>query len=305
MSTGTRSITVGIDGSPTSLDAADWAAREARRRRLPLRLLHAGTGPAVSGRVPDVDVPAGRTRTALDRAAIQLSYAHPALDIIARRTGTPAVQALLAAAADTETLVVGSRGSTGFAGFEVGSVALAVAARAERPVVVVRAGELPEDERTPVTDGAPPDSAPYLPVVLGLDVDRPADDLIRYAFDTAGFRSAPLHVVHAWTPSEPYAREVRAARAPRPGDTAERRDGEVRDGEVRALAGTLRPWRRRFPGTTVREHVVQGHPGPHLLRASARAGLLVVGREAGTGPGRVVRSLIRHAPCAVAVVPHG
>ncbi|WP_393100549.1 hypothetical protein [Streptomyces sp. LN325] len=87
---------------------------------------------------------------------------------------------------------------------------------------------------------------------------------------------------------------------PRPGDTAERGDGEGR-----ALAGTLRPWRRRFPGTTVREHVVQGHPGPHLLRASARAGLLVVGRETGTGPGRAVRSLIRHAPCAVAVVPHG
>ncbi|MEV5781941.1 universal stress protein [Streptomyces sp. NPDC052287] len=297
MSTGTRSITVGIDGSPTSLDAADWAAREARRRRLPLRLLHAGTGSAVSGRVPDVDVPAGRTRTALDRAAIQLSYAHPALDIIARRTGTPAVQALLAAAADTETLVVGSRGSTGFAGFEVGSVALAVAARAARPVVVVRAGELPEDERTPVTDGSPPDSAPYLPVVLGLDVDRPADDLIRYAFDTAAFRSAPLHVVHAWTRCDPYAR---AARGPRPEDTAERGDGEGR-----GLAGTLQSWRRRFPGTTVREHVVQGPPGPHLLRASARAGLLVVGREAGTGPGRSVRSLIRHAPCAVAVVPHG
>ncbi|MER5408397.1 universal stress protein [Streptomyces sp. NPDC002769] len=297
MSTGTRSVTVGIDGSPASLDAADWAAREARRRRLPLRLLHAGTGPAVSGRVPDVDVPAGRTRTALDRAAIQLSYAHPGLDIIARRTGTPAVQALLAAAADTETLVVGSRGATGFAGFQVGAVALAVTARAERPVVLVRAGELPEDERTPVTDGSPPDPAPYLPVVLGLDVDRPADDLIRYAFDTAALRSAPLHVVHAWTRAEAYAQ---GARAPRPEDSAERGDGEGR-----ALAGTLQPWRRRFPGTTVREHAVQGHPGPHLLRASARAGLLVVGRATGTGPGRAVRSLIRHAPCAVAVVPHG
>ncbi len=249
MSTGTRSITVGIDGSPTSLDAADWAAREARRRRLPLRLLHAGTGPAVSGRVPDADVPAGRTRTALDRAAIQLSYAHPALDIIARRTGTPAVQALLAAAADTETLVVGSRGSTGFAGFEVGSVALAVAARAARPVVVVRAGELPEDERTPVTDGSPPDSAPYLPVVLGLDVDRPADDLIRYAFDTAAFRSAPLHVVHAWTRSEPYAR---GALGPGPG--------------TRPSAGTARAG--RWPAPSARG--AAGSPGRRSASTSSK-----------------------------------
>ncbi|MEU8946641.1 universal stress protein [Streptomyces sp. NPDC048489] len=297
MSTGTRTITVGIDGSPASLDAADWAAREAGRRRLPLRLLHAGTGPVVSGRVPDVDVPAGRTRTALDRAAIRLSYAHPALDIIARSSGAPAVQALLAAAADTETLVVGSRGATGCPGFQVGSVALAVAARAERPVVVVRAGELPEDGRAPGTDGAPPDAAPCPPVVLGLDADRPAADLIRYAFDTAAFRSAPLHVVHAWTRSEPYPL---AADGSRPGER-----GGNGDAERRALTGTLRPWRRGFPGTTVREHVVQGPPGPHLLKASARAGLLVVGRRSDSGPGRAVRTLIRHAPCAVAVVPHG
>lgn len=300
MSTGTRSITVGIDGSRTSLDAADWAAREARRRRLPLRLLHAGTGPVVSGRVPDVDVPAGRTRTALDRAAIQLSYAHPALDIIARRTGTPVVPALLAAAADTETLVVGSRGAratdgdgAGDTDFQVGSVALAVAARAARPVVVVRAGDLPADERTPVPEGSPPGAAPYLPVVLGLDVDRPADELIRYAFDTAAVRSAPLHVVHAWTGAGP--REG----APEPDDTIGREDGGCR-----ALSGTLRPWRRRYPATRVREHLVHGPAGPPLLKASARAGLLVVGREAGIAPGRALRSLIQRAPCPVAVVPH-
>lgn len=279
MSTDTRTITVGIDGSRSSLDAADWAAREAQRRRLPLRLLHAGTEPAVPGGVFDIDdmddiddigVPAGRTRAALDRAAIELSYAHPALDIIARRTATPAVPALLAAAVEAETLVLGSRGRTGSAGFPVGSVALGVAARADRPVVLVRAGELPEDERVPVVDGSPPSTAPYLPVVLGLDPDASADDLIGYAFDTAAVRSAPLHVVHRWT----------------------------------LPTSTLRPWRHRFPGTTVREHRVDGDPGPRLLEASARAGLLVVGRRTGRGPGRAARSLIRHADCPVAVVPH-
>jgi nucleotide-binding universal stress UspA family protein len=253
MSTDTRTITVGIDGSRSSLDAADWAAREAQRRRLPLRLLHAGTEPA-----------------SLDRAAIELSYAHPALDIIARRTATPAVPALLAAAVEAETLVLGSRGRTGSAGFPVGSVALGVAARADRPVVLVRAGELPEDERVPVVDGSPPSTAPYLPVVLGLDPDASADDLIGYAFDTAAVRSAPLHVVHPWT----------------------------------LPTSTLRPWRHRFPATTVREHRVDGDPGPRLLEASARAGLLVVGRRTGRGPGRDARSLIRHADCPVAVVPH-
>ncbi|MCX4459173.1 universal stress protein [Streptomyces sp. NBC_01728] len=269
MNTDMRTITVGIDGSRPSLDAADWAAREAQRRRLPLRLLHAGTEGAVRGRVPDADVPAGRTRTELDRAAIRLSYAHPALDIIARRTATPAVPALLAAAIEAQTLVLGSRGRTGSAGFPVGSVALGVSARAERPVVLVRAGELPEDERMPVVDGSPPSTAPYLPVVLGLDPDAAADDLIGYAFDTAAVRSAPLHVVHSAT----------------------------------VPVGTLQSWRHTFPATRVREHRVDGEIGPRLLEASARAGLLVVGRRTGRGPGRAARSLIRHAGCPVAVVP--
>lgn len=265
-----RTITVGIDGSRPSLDAADWAAREAQRRRLPLRLLHAGCEPVVPVPVPDAGVPAGRTRTALDRAAIQLSYVHPALDIIARRCETPAVPALLAVAAETETLVLGSRGRTGIAGFPVGSVALAVSARADRPVVLVRTGERPEDERMPVVDGSPPGAAPYLPVVLGLDPDHPADELIGYAFDAAVVRSAPLHVVRAAHPGT----------VPAPGDTTAERE----DRERRVLTGTLRPWRHRFPATEVRAHIVHGRPGPQLLEASTGAGLLVVGRRTGRGP---------------------
>lgn len=37
-----RTVTVGLDGSPESLAAADWAAREALLRAAPLRLVHAG-----------------------------------------------------------------------------------------------------------------------------------------------------------------------------------------------------------------------------------------------------------------------
>lgn len=296
MNSGTRTITVGIDGSRASLDAADWAAREAQRRRLPLRLLHASPGPAVPARIPDVDVPAGRTRTALDRAAIQLAYAHPALNIIARSTEAPAVPALLAAAAETETLVLGSRGLTGFAGFLVGSVALAVTDRAARPVVVVRAGELAADERMPTADGTPPSTAPYLPVVLGLDLSHPADDLIGYAFDTAAVRSAPLHVVHTWTlpPPRGYAPGM-----PVPGHPDEREDGKWH-----VLTSTLQPWRHKFPETPVSEQVIYGHPGHQLLRASNRAGLLVTGRRTGEGLSRAAHSLIHHAMCPVAVVPH-
>lgn len=39
-------VTVGIDGSPESLSAAQWATDGAEKRRLTLRLLHAWPLPA-------------------------------------------------------------------------------------------------------------------------------------------------------------------------------------------------------------------------------------------------------------------
>lgn len=342
-----RTVTVGVDGSRAGLDAADWAAREAERRRLTLRLLHASGEPAASapdgesvavpgdgsgsgagavrGSAPasafgsvSASVPRPRARPRpvsgasaasagdsrrgiLDRAAIQLSYAHPTLEIAARRTDTPALPALLEAAKESEALVLGSRGFNGFTGFLVGPVALAATAAAACPVVLVRAGELPTDERVPVDADDDPSAsahAPYLPVVLGLDLDDPADELIGHAFDAAGVRAAPLHVVHTWT--LPPLRDC-ADGARTPAGTAGQQDARER-----SLAAVLGPWRHKFPETEVSEEVVYGHAGHHLLKASTRAGLLVVGRaSADRGLGRAADSLVHHSTCPVAVVPHG
>jgi nucleotide-binding universal stress UspA family protein len=148
----------------------------------------------------------------------------------------------------------------------------------------------------PTVDGSPPSAAPYLPVVLGLDLDHPADDLIGFAFDTAAVRSAPLHVVHTWAlpPTGGYTSGILL-----PGDTTEQEDGKWH-----VLTGTLQPWRHKFPETAVSELFVYGHPGHHLLTASTHAGLLVIGRRTGEGLGRAAHSLIHHAACPVAVVPH-
>ncbi|MCX3062766.1 universal stress protein, partial [Streptomyces sp. GXMU-J5] len=35
-----RTVTAGLDGTPHGRAAADWAAREARLRAVPLRLVH-------------------------------------------------------------------------------------------------------------------------------------------------------------------------------------------------------------------------------------------------------------------------
>ncbi|MBD0741350.1 universal stress protein [Streptomyces sp. CBMA152] len=275
-------ITAGIDGSRESLDAADWAAREALRRGLPLHLLHVDDEPAGRTGLPELDAPGERDRTAPERAAVQLAYCHPTLEIHPVAALGPPTATLLDAAATSEILALGSRGFTGLAAFLVGSVALEVTARAACPVVLVRAGECPQDER----QGASGTGA-YRPVVLGLDLDHPCDDLLAYAFDAAATRRAPLHVWHTWAvPLVPSA------------------DAEDPAAEkAHALAAVLAPWRRKFPETEVVERTVHGRAGHHLVMASTGASLLIVGRRTDRlGP--VAHSVIHHVLCPVVVVPH-
>ncbi|QDQ15480.1 universal stress protein [Streptomyces spectabilis] len=296
-----RVVTVGIDGSYASMDAADWAAREALRHRVPLRLVHAGTPPArpVGGR--RVLHLADRARGVLDRAAITLAYVHPALEIHAQQPCGPAVPALLSASTEAESLVLGSRGlsgPSGFAGFLVGSVAAGVAARAERPVVLVRAGERPEDAHVPDAAGEPSRGTPYRPVVLGVDVEDPAGAAFAYAFAAAAARGAPLHAVHAWTVGRPTA-------AAEPTDLPGLLRVEAAARE--RLTTLLRPWRHAYPQVKVVEEAVFGRPGHHLLKASLGASLLVVGRRVTPGPhlGGTAHSVVHRVSCPVAVVPYG
>ncbi|MEV8015846.1 universal stress protein [Streptomyces sp. NPDC086554] len=278
-------VTAGIDGSPESLEAAALAAREALRRDLPLHLVHAYDVPSERSHPPETEVPFHRESGALDRAVVQLSYAHPALGILDEQVTGPPVQALLAATESSALLVLGSRGFGALAGVLVGSVALAVAARADCPVVLVRAGGKPEDDREGSAAG--PNRRP---VVLGLDLDRPCDELLEFAFLAAASRHAPLHVVHTWAvPLVP---------------TADATDPTV--AKSRLLSASLTPWRHKFPGTQVTERLVHGLAGHHLVKAAADAGLLVVGRRisAGARLGRTAHAAIHRTRCPVAIVPH-
>jgi nucleotide-binding universal stress UspA family protein len=145
---GTRStIVVGVDGSPSSMQALRWAARQAELTGGELHAVTAWRLPTTYGWIPpvaDYDW-AGNARTILDRAIKE------ALD----ETGTgrvrrhvvegPAARVLLQAAGDAELLVVGSRGHGEFAGMLLGSVAQHVLAHAPCPVLVVRTTAATED----------------------------------------------------------------------------------------------------------------------------------------------------------------
>ncbi|MPY31188.1 universal stress protein [Streptomyces adustus] len=300
-------ITVGLDGSREGLAAAFWAAREAAQREMTLRLLNAGDsrGPqyvSFAGIPPCgvVDAQGEWGGRLLREAERRLAERHPGLRITTHQVREPAVPALLTAAQDSELLVLGSRRLGTVTGFLVGSVALAVVARTERPVVLVRAGEQAEDEHRPDATGAEATTTPYRDVVLGLELHSTADAVVEFAFEAARRRAAGLRVVHGWNPAAVHGNGVVLD----PGLDAELAE-EARHG----LSDVLRPWKDKFPGVQVREQAVIGGVGRHLVHASRDASLLVVGRKQRQAPvggriGPVTHAVLQHAWAPVAVVPH-
>jgi nucleotide-binding universal stress UspA family protein len=267
-----RPVVVGVDGSPESLAAAEWGAREAVRRGLQLHLVH------TSERGPDqVPSPAANAvrrhvgQGVLCAAEKRVARTCPEALLTDEHIEGPAATVLLHAARNGGLLVLGSRGLGGFTGFLVGSVAQAVAARATRPVVLVEAGQRSEDEHLPDEDRHASLVTPYRDVVLGIDLGEACDEVIEFAFEAARLRGASLHVLHAWDTSS----TVRLG----PGDPGIG-EGPRREEEWHGfLATVLQNWRDKYPGVEVTTTVVRGRAGTHLVRAGAGAGLLVVGRH--------------------------
>ena len=136
-----RTIVVGVDGSPCSLDALRWAVEEARGREARVVAVLAWTMPHVSTmhealHVLDVDFEQD-ARKSLD-AAVGGAVSNAEVEIERVVTEGAAAAVLIEAARGAELLVVGSRGHGGFAGLLLGSVSQQVVAHAHCPVVVVR-----------------------------------------------------------------------------------------------------------------------------------------------------------------------
>ncbi|QMU76804.1 universal stress protein [Streptacidiphilus sp. PB12-B1b] len=283
-------VLAAVDGSEESVHAASWAADDAVRRAAPLRLLHAGLWldqrPIDGGRGDDVQ---GEARQMLADVAKTLLSNHPGLDIDTRLIHHDSVEGLVSAAADGQLLVLGSRGLGGFVGLLVGSVSLAVSARAETPTVVVR----------PEHGGAEPSGGE---VVLGVDTKAAADRLLEFAFAEAALRGSRLRVVHGW--NLPPTGSSLGWVIPPPSLGA-----DVEKAEAEELGRLLQPWRERFPGIDVIEDVRFGGGARALVEVSGGVGLVVVGRrtrthQAGWHLGPVAHAVLHHAKAPVAVVPH-
>ncbi|MEU1285006.1 universal stress protein [Kitasatospora sp. NPDC005856] len=278
----TAPVVAGFDGSPESRAATEWAAHEAERRGCPLDLLEAWPWPH-----RDVVGSEETYRHALARLSLRAEELRPmagAGPVTTAIVPTDPAEALEAAGNSAAVLVLGSRGLGAVRGFLVGSVSQEVLRRASCPVVLVRA-EAAE------SDG---------PVLVGLDLTRPMDDVLAFAFDAAARRRAPLRVVHIW--SRPVATEYTALQAVG-------LEGDLSAVERDRFAEQLNPWRERHPEVPVNAELIQGNRSVALVDAAAGARLLVVGRRVrrtllGAHLGPVAHAAIHHAVCPVALVRH-
>ncbi|MEV4434833.1 universal stress protein [Streptomyces sp. NPDC049555] len=280
-------VTVGLDGTPESLAAAHWAATEADRRALPLHLLHAWIL-----HVPEpAGLPAERDRDhwakrILGAARTEITERFPGLPVVEELVSDEPAAALLDAAGRSEMVVLGSRGLARMQSFFLGDVALHVAGRAERPVVLVRAGM--------------GEQHPHGGVVAGISLRGRCDELLGFAFCAAAARGVPLRVVHGRTlPVQAYAPW---------GVDPDIAQDIGRDAE-RELTAALRPWCETYPDVTVVDTVRLESPAQAVVNAADGADLLIVGRRRQRAALRprldaVVQACAHHARCPVAVVPH-
>ncbi len=295
-----RSVTAGLDGSRESLAAVDWAAHEALAREVPLRLIQvreAGAYPYTP--LVDDDVEREWAQTLTNEVLDQLGQRLPELGTdVEMLSGRPA-HVLADFSAETDLMVLGSRGLSSVLGFIVGSTALPTVAHTACPVVLVRAR--PSGEFESAEDFFPTSEPPSGEIVLGVDLSRPCDELFAFAFESAARHAAALRVVHAWNLPQTYGL--------RPLPVPPTMSGELLAAQNQALAAALHPWQESHPEVKVHAEAEIGHPARLLVESASQASLLVVGRRnrrsrLGTHLGPVTHAVMHHARTPVAVVPH-
>ncbi|MER6221273.1 universal stress protein [Streptomyces sp. 900105755] len=286
----TPPLVVGVDGSDRSLRAVDWAVDEAVRHDLPLRLVYASRWERYEAGVPSegTERPSERVlaehivASAAERAAQRCPDVKVTVDILP----DDAVYALLREGDSAHALVTGSRGRGELTGLLLGSVGLAVAAKAHCPVIVVRG------DRTGLAGG-------HERILLGAGEPVTANEAVRFAFREAEARACVLYAVRAWRcPAHEVGNQVTL------GEVARQHEGEA-SALLDALLGEAMA---AHPKVEVRSVTAEGPAHRILVDRSAAADLVVVGARrrhghVGLQLGRVAHTLLHQAKCPVAVVP--
>lgn len=285
------SIAVGIDGSPWSDRALEWAVDQAALEQRPLTIVHAITamgtqsrGLSASSGLDFAQLLADARadgQELLDAAAAEALRRRPELVLHDVLCVSDPRSALLGLAHEAAMLVVGSRGRGPVASLLLGSVSVSLASHAPCPIVIMRPGSTTTSERR---------------MLVGVDGTRHSLAAIEFAYRTASFRQCALTVLHSsWTPgleASPSPEE------PWPDLSADRA----------LVSESLAGMAEKFPDVEVTVQMVSGPAAHHLIAASSNHDLVVVGHQRINQLSELIHdsvapTVLEHAGGAVAVVP--
>lgn len=294
-------IVVGIDGSPSSRAAVQWAARDAALRHARLTLVHL-VAPVASiaaeAAIPQTPVPAGYSQWQEEQAKQLIADACDTVAAATTQTGSPQVATdvryspiipeLIELSREAELMVVGTRGHGAVSRTLAGSVSSSLVHHAHCPVAVVH-------EQYQSTH------RPEAPILVGVDGSPASELATEIAFDEAARRNVALVALHAWSDFGPF-HVGKTYWAPDEWAIMRTREREV-------LAERLAGFQERYPDVTVKRVVVCDRPSHQLLKHAKKAQLVVVGshgRGGFTGMllGSVARAVVNTARVPVIVARH-
>ncbi|MDX2296305.1 MULTISPECIES: universal stress protein [Streptomyces] len=276
-----RDLVVGVDPVRATPLAPAWAADEAHRRHLALRLVAAVPPPHAARHADD---PRHRERTrraadALRATADRVRARQPDVSVDTALVEGPPAAVMAGLAQEAAMVVLGSRHLSRTEEFlSAGSLVVPVTARARCPVVVV--GDAEHTTQDPA----------YL--VVGIDGSDSSRAALALAFEEADLRRCALRAVAVW---QPPVFTVHT------GDT-------LFHAERRLLSETTAGWAAKYPDVRLAHEVLIGSPVELLAEAAEHALAVVVGRRgrggySGMRVGSVVHGLLHRAHCPVITVP--
>jgi nucleotide-binding universal stress UspA family protein len=282
-------VVVGVDGSPGSKVAVQWAARDAELRNVPLTLVH--VVPATAGTWLESSLVPVWMRSQHERGQQVLDEAlkiagescqRGSAQIDCEMPSAITVPALVDLSKDADLVVVGCLGTGTLRGRHLGSVSSGLVYHAHCPVAVIHDGvQLNAD-------------ASRAAVLVGIDGSRESELATAIAFDEASRRKVGLTALHAWSDVSVFDSVVSF---PGPGWSA------LRAVEDEILAERLAGWSERYPDVPVCRLIVRGEPARGLVDASESAQVVVVGGHGRGGFAGMLMGSVSAAVVMLARVP--